>query len=37
VRDGKMSVTDAHALCKAYESGLAGYTYLEMDDGEHLD
>jgi arginine decarboxylase len=37
VRDGKMAVGDAHALCKAYESGLAGYTYLEMDDGEHLD
>jgi arginine decarboxylase len=29
VRDNRMSVADSQALSKAYEGGLAGYTYLE--------
>jgi len=29
VRDNRMSVAESQALSKAYENGLAGYTYLE--------
>jgi arginine decarboxylase-like protein len=30
-----MTVADSHQLMKAYEAGLAGYTYLECE--SHLD
>ena len=29
VRDNRLSVGESQALSKAYEAGLAGYTYLE--------
>ncbi len=35
VRTKKMSVSESHQLVKAYEAGLAGYTYLECE--AHLD
>jgi arginine decarboxylase len=35
VRTKRMTVADSHQLMKAYEAGLAGYTYLECE--SHLD
>ena len=31
VRDGRLTVAESRSLMNAYESGLAGYTYLETD------
>jgi arginine decarboxylase len=33
VRDKHMSVAESNALVRNYESGLAGYTYLEAENG----
>ena len=33
VRDKHMSVAESNALVRNYESGLAGYTYLETENG----
>ena len=35
VRSKVMTAAESHALVKAYEAGLAGYTYLECE--SHLD
>jgi arginine decarboxylase len=32
VRTGRMTVSESQALVKAYEAGLAGYTYLETEE-----
>ena len=32
VRDGKMTLEDTRSLLRLYETGLAGYTYLERDE-----
>ncbi len=36
VRDRHMSVAESNTLVRAYESGLAGYTYLETENGASL-
>lgn len=36
VRDKHMSVAESNALVRAYESGLAGYTYLETENGASM-
>ena len=36
VRDKHMSVAESNALVRAYESGLAGYTFLETENGASM-
>ena len=34
VREGRMTVSESRNLLRAYDSGLAGYTYLERVSGD---